>query len=266
MRLSTRRLRFLVRALLLLAAAAAVLILLADRLPSALLVAPELRSAKSVLWVIAHPDDESFFFAPSILGLLGASAARQGSLLCLSVGNHDGLGEVRRRELRDSCQQLGLERERCEVLDVPALPDDPQVWWETSDVEAAARRYIKQWSVDAIISFDAYGVSGHANHRATSEALRDIALRDPLFPPSFAVSSTNVLAKFTSALLLPLACFKRGVAALQGQRGALFVNSWAQYWQARRSFAAHASQARWFRTLFVSFSGYMWYVELERVA
>ncbi|GAA5948155.1 hypothetical protein JCM3775_003141 [Rhodotorula graminis] len=255
------------RALVLLVLAAVLLVATKHRFAPRL-VPPDLAAARSVLWVTAHPDDESFFFAPSILTLLDSPHNAQGALLCLSIGNHDGLGGIRRQELGASCDALGIARDRCTALDLPTLRDDPTVWWETEEVEQVVRRYVKAWDVDAVISFDDYGVSGHANHRALSSALSSIAAADPSFPPVYAVESTSVLAKYTSLVLLPLALLARllpSSSPSSSPSSALFVNSLAQYRATRRSFAAHESQAVWFRTLFVGCSRYLWWVELRRV-
>ncbi|BGP41967.1 hypothetical protein JCM10449v2_005964 [Rhodotorula kratochvilovae] len=251
------------RALLLLAAAAVLLITIKDRYAPSL-VPPELRAARSVIWVTAHPDDESFFFAPSVLNLLAPPHGADGALLCLSVGNHEGLGETRREELGVSCEALGIARGRCVALDVPTLPDDPNVWWETQAVEQAVREYVREWDVAAVISFDEYGVSGHANHRALSAALSDISRADPTFPPVYAVASTSLLAKYTSALLLPFTLLQRLLSTSPAD-SALFISSLSQYRATRRSFDAHQSQAVWFRSLFVSFSRYLWWIELRTV-
>jgi len=168
------------------------------------------------------------------------------------------------------------------------------------------RKHLEAWEVDAVrplpcppnsnarslgvfvlqvITFDDYGVSGHANHRALSSALRCVlsvfaetlsltserlsrsalARSDPSFPRVFAVQSTSVLAKYTSLLLLPFTLLQRVWPSSSRSRDALFVNSLAQYRATRRSFDAHQSQAVWFRSLFVSFSRYLWWVELRRV-
>ncbi|BGP50133.1 hypothetical protein JCM10450v2_006044 [Rhodotorula kratochvilovae] len=220
------------RALLLLAAAAVLLITIKDRYAPSL-VPPELRAARSVIWVTAHR-------------------------------NHEGLGETRREELGVSCEALGIARGRCVALDVPTLPDDPNVWWETQAVEQAVREYVREWDVAAVISFDEYGVSGHANHRALSAALSDISRADPTFPPVYAVASTSLLAKYTSALLLPFTLLQRLLSTSPAD-SALFISSLSQYRATRRSFDAHQSQAVWFRSLFVSFSRYLWWIELRTV-
>ncbi|GAA5838631.1 hypothetical protein JCM11251_003246 [Rhodosporidiobolus azoricus] len=288
---NVRRLRGLTaRSLLALIACSLLLVAAAGGgwLPSSL-VASELRDARSVLWIIAHPDDESFFFAPSILNIVRPGGLASGAILCLSVGNHDGVGHLRRAELAESCRILGISKERCELVDVPTLPDDPQAVWEAGDIEQHIRPRVERWQADAagctslirisltsliqgslrfqLVTFDHYGVSGHSNHRAIAAAAQAISQRDPLFPPTFAVLSSNMLAKYTSVVLLPVVLVDRFVRSVVGKESrSLFINSWAQYRQTRRSFDAHASQARWFRTLFVSFSRYLWFVEVESLS
>ena len=64
---------------------------------------------KSVLLVTAHPDDESMFFSPFALRLkeLGIRVR----LLCVSAGDFYGAGRVRRKELINACQVLGIPKE-----------------------------------------------------------------------------------------------------------------------------------------------------------
>ena len=83
-----------------------------------------------ILLVTAHPDDECLFFAPTLLSLLeqqpivGAekSQAPEVFSLCLSTGNADGLGNIRKDELERSLDVLGIEKERRWVVDHPFVP------------------------------------------------------------------------------------------------------------------------------------------------
>ena len=66
-----------------------------------------------VLLLTAHPDDECMFFAPTILSLLSQTHTTQDDQsspeiysLCLSVGDADGLGSRRARELGRSLDVL----------------------------------------------------------------------------------------------------------------------------------------------------------------
>ena len=69
-----------------------------------------------VLLLTAHPDDEAFFFGPTITALNRLDDLELYSL-CLSVGDGDGVGEVRVEELGRSLGVLGVIEERRKVLD-----------------------------------------------------------------------------------------------------------------------------------------------------
>ncbi|GAA5873658.1 hypothetical protein JCM1840_002993 [Sporobolomyces johnsonii] len=262
-----RRIRaVLARALVVLLSLSLLLLTVHDRLQP-WLVSDELATARSVLWVTAHPDDESFFFAPSILNLLGPERAARGGILCLSIGDHEGVGALRQRELQASCSVLGVGMDRCVALDHPSLPDNPQIAWDAETVLEIVKKQVTDWDVDAIITFDAFGVSGHANHRALYAGLARASTAQTSLPPVFTVRSTNVLAKYTSILLLPLAVAQHAIETVISRRrsSSLFLSSMAQYRAARQSFDAHQSQTRWFRTLFVTASRYLWYVQADRL-
>ncbi|XP_068326135.1 uncharacterized protein [Pyrus communis] len=52
---------------------------------------------RNVLFVVAHPDDESMFFTPTINYL--TSRGHNVHILCLSIGDADGKGTTRKEEL-----------------------------------------------------------------------------------------------------------------------------------------------------------------------
>ena len=66
---------------------------------------------KRICLLIAHPDDEAMFFAPTVLALTRPETGNHVKILCLSTGNADGLGETRKKELIKSGKQLGLRDE-----------------------------------------------------------------------------------------------------------------------------------------------------------
>ena len=47
---------------------------------------PTLRN-KAIVLIIAHPDDEAMFFAPTVLGLTRQELGNHLKILCLSSGN-----------------------------------------------------------------------------------------------------------------------------------------------------------------------------------
>jgi len=79
--------------------------------------------AKNILLITAHPDDESLFFAPTILSLVEKS--RNASInfyqLCLSAGNAEGLGETRKTELDRSLDVLGVPETKRWVIEHPCV-------------------------------------------------------------------------------------------------------------------------------------------------
>ena len=74
--------------------------------------------------VTAHPDDEVMFFAPALL-CLGEEFTIH--ILCLSTGDYDGLGAMRKLELTKACAQLGIPPERVTVIDHDELRDQFQM-------------------------------------------------------------------------------------------------------------------------------------------
>ena len=77
--------------------------------------------------MIAHPDDEAMFFAPSIIQLNNFNKI---SVLCLSNGNFAGLGKTREKELEKSCEVFDIEPPV--TIDVHQLQDGAQ--WKTEDI------------------------------------------------------------------------------------------------------------------------------------
>ncbi|XP_052050167.1 N-acetylglucosaminyl-phosphatidylinositol de-N-acetylase isoform X2 [Apodemus sylvaticus] len=148
------------------------------------------------LVVIAHPDDEAMFFAPTMLGL--ARLEQQVSLLCFSSGNYYNQGEIRKKELLQSCAVLGIPPSRVIIIDTREFPDDPEVQWDTERVASTLLQHILTSGPDLVVTFDAEGVSGHSNHIALYKAVRVPCTHTPVcehasevrLPPGSALVST----------------------------------------------------------------------------
>jgi N-acetylglucosaminylphosphatidylinositol deacetylase len=92
-----------------------------------------LASHERVLLLTAHPDDECFFFGPTLLALReqgtplyslcvsnGATCSLpMGGCLTPFLGNYDGMGVQREKELRDSLSVLGIPSERSFLINHP---------------------------------------------------------------------------------------------------------------------------------------------------
>ncbi|KAL7935779.1 N-acetylglucosaminyl-phosphatidylinositol de-N-acetylase, a glycan bosynthesis protein [Trichoderma chlorosporum] len=241
------------------------------------LLPPELLQSKSLLVVTAHPDDECLFFSPTILGILDRNRAINGGLLVMSTGNNYGIGETRKQELKGSCSALGINPSRCEALNHPSLQDNPKEWWDTNLIQAIVKDYVKKWEVDAIITFDEGGVSGHINHRAVSAAVSEYVLGDKNAPPAYKLVTTAVLRKYTFLFDLPLTALSftwRIIAAVfypsakaspETSSKALLANSWHRYVMTRGAFASHESQYTWDRHLYMILSRYVWFNDLKKI-
>jgi N-acetylglucosaminylphosphatidylinositol deacetylase len=231
----------------------------------------------------------------------------------LMIGNNYGLGKTRKAEIKAACEVLGITRkDRCLVFDhtyfsLPStialktsdLPDHPEEWWDTDTIAKVVEKVVKRWKIDAIITFDDYGVSGHINHRAVSagvryiippltqtkvDVIRHYVLSTKSDLPAYQLSSVFILRKYTALLDLPLVLFfsiPRLLATMFGGDGygswGLMVASPSMYFTARSAFHKHTSQVVWDRYLtqkicwsndrwiYMVLSRYMYVNELRRI-
>ncbi|CAG2120508.1 unnamed protein product, partial [Medioppia subpectinata] len=149
-------------------------------------------SGHNVLILTAHPDDETMFFGPTIISEVMAN--RKVYVLCLSKGDYYGIGGRRVRELEECCRVLNVTA--VEVVDDNRLKDTPSEWWDQSVIAKYVDQFVAKHSIDRIISFDDYGISGHSNHRALYQTL--VTLRaDPKFAhiSMYCLDSVSILRK-----------------------------------------------------------------------
>ncbi|KAF4980399.1 hypothetical protein FZEAL_3578 [Fusarium zealandicum] len=154
---------------------------------------------KRICLLIAHPDDEAMFFAPTVLALTRPNTGNHVKILCLSTGMHhqrppalcgatarlriagnaDGLGDVRKKELVKSGMALGLrDEDDVFVVDNPTdFPDSMTRMWDKNMVasllgsafapqigQQRADKVQPTANIDVVITFDSNGVSSHPNH------------------------------------------------------------------------------------------------------
>ncbi|KAE8168137.1 putative deacetylase LmbE-like domain-containing protein [Aspergillus tamarii] len=229
------------------------------------LVPVAFQEARSILLVTAHPDDETLFFSPTITYRQNDANVKR-SLLVISSGNYDGLGDKRQSELHSSCEQLRISKDRCVVLDIAELQDNPKQWWNEDMVKDLVSTYKEKWHVDLIITFDNGGISGHINHRSVSAGVRKYVQSTPDAPAAYMLQSTPLLRKYSSLLdLIPTSIpfawriLKALLTTPVGRQGehntvhdvvplsaynnkALIVSSWRTYRVSRAAFSQHDSQ------------------------
>ncbi|RKO83766.1 putative deacetylase LmbE-like domain-containing protein [Blyttiomyces helicus] len=229
--------------------------------PRANLPAP-FSTARRILLLTAHPDDECMFFAPTIIRLVEAGVSVH--VLCASVGNAAGLGNVRARELVQSCKVLGIKpahRDKADftVFITPSrsstLQDSMTVWWDEAAVADVVSKHLRSAEFDSIITFDSQGISNHPNHRALYSGIRRLKSTNPT--PAYSLRTVSLPRKYISILDLVFTCLQPA--------SALFVSSPLECARAQRAMIRHTSQMVWFRHLYIVFSRYMVVNELDRV-
>lgn len=187
----------------------------------------QLQQGKRIILLIAHPDDESMFFSPTLTRLTDPALGNHVKILCLSTGNADGLGETRKKELEAAAITLGLRKsEDVFVLDDPSkFKDGMKEQWDEKEIarvlaqafmgpaqaKKAAANEGPRATIDALVTFDKHGVSSHPNHIALYHGAR-LFLSDLMHdhagfacPVSmYTLTSINILRKYSLFLdILP---------------------------------------------------------------
>ncbi|KNG85254.1 N-acetylglucosaminyl-phosphatidylinositol deacetylase [Aspergillus nomiae NRRL 13137] len=199
---------------------------------------------KRICLLIAHPDDEAMFFAPTVLALTKPELGNHLKILCLSSGDADGLGHIRKKELQKSAVHLGLRNESdVLIVDDPArFPDSMSATWSESDVSSLlASAFAPEMgeaqsgsrkrgatgdkppvaTIDVLLTFDRHGISNHPNHRSLYHGavhfLRTLMKDKPGYtcPISlYTLTTTNILRKYIGVLDAPLSMARGAVDAL----------------------------------------------------
>ncbi|CAL0306097.1 unnamed protein product [Lupinus luteus] len=215
---------------------------------------------RNVLLVIAHPDDESMFFTPTINFLTSRGHSVQ--ILCLSVGDADGKGNIRKQELFQACVALKVPMQQVKIFNHPDLQDGFGKAWNHSLLANIIEEEITTHSINMVITFDNYGVSGHCNHRdvhyGVCKVLYDTLQRDI---EVWELVSNNILRKYSGPVDIWLSML--WPILLSNETMQCFVNE-----NPRRSYLAmaqHASQWVWFRKLFVTLSSYTYVNTLRKI-
>lgn len=221
----------------------------------------------SALLVTAHPDDEAMFFAPAVQAL--AATGTTLFALCLSTGNAAGLGLERTQELFASYRELGIPENRVRYLDDARLQDSMDSNWPNDYVSSVVATHIDTLSrshhIDALITFDKQGISGHANHIAAYNGTRDAAVARDL--PLYVLPSLEVWEKYISVTFAvwETISYSGFVPPSSPSKAApytpaseiLILASPAQYLRAVQAMFKHQTQLEWFRYFYLVLSRYM---------
>ncbi|VDD87335.1 unnamed protein product [Enterobius vermicularis] len=207
------------------------------------------------LTIFAHPDDETMFFAPTLNGLRQSDTSVY--FLCISTGNQNGFGKLRKTELAQAIQIHGFSVDNLTILDYDSFKDGFFVWCK-EELAKAALKYIEMLEIDVVITFDEDGVSLHPNHASCFRALQYL-YSNGLLPAGvqvFVLESVPIWRKY----FLPLDAV---VSAFHSTF--LYVSPPSAYFVAWRAMFAHSSQLVWFRYLYMIFSRYIHINTLKRI-
>ncbi|PYI16330.1 N-acetylglucosaminyl-phosphatidylinositol deacetylase [Aspergillus violaceofuscus CBS 115571] len=256
---------------------------------------------KRICLLIAHPDDEAMFFAPTVLALTKPEYGNHLKILCLSTGDADGLGHIRKKELVKSALQLGLRSESdVHVVDDPTrFPDSMSAHWTEHDVASLlASAFAPEPSkkagggkmaaaptatIDVLVTFDQGGISNHPNHRSLYHGARHF-LRTLVKDKSgyncpvtlYTLTTTNLVRKYAGVLDAPFTMVRGALGSIASGSGArsardqlpsrlLFVSSVNEWLTAQSAMVkAHQSQMVWFRWGWITIGRYMAVNDLRR--
>lgn len=208
---------------------------------------------KTLLLVIAHPDDECMFFGPSVHAFTQAGWSI--SVLCVTAGV-----EIRRKELESSCKVMGIESVRI-IGDHQRFPDSMTSSWDTIALAhelLSSSEGMKEYG--AVMTFDPEGISGHINHRQVCMAVRTALGLLPLkahVPVLMELESLPLAIKYSG--IISLVCEAVRMAISLEDEGSVLVatlsfrQSWSYVVGAMR---CHQSQLLWFRWLYLAASRY----------
>lgn len=228
--------------------------------------------------IIAHPDDESMFFLPTLYTLVNnsenfcshttSSPSSSLHILSLSNGNYDKLGTIREKEL---VQAAAIISDKIEVTIIHdwKLQDGPNESWSSDVIHEVLRKFLKEKKIKqaVLLTFDDLGVSGHVNHMDVHRGVMDFYHNKTDTMKGLELwtlySVKNVFVKYLPLgdifkilylwcqSLCRMQCFMSCLSNKR-QRRFMMLNP-ALVWRAMK---AHHSQFVWYRKLFVIFSRY----------
>lgn len=218
------------------------------------------RRKRNILLLVAHPDDESMFFSPTILYL--TSNGYNLHILCFCNGNAEGKGNVRGEELYRACAILKVSLQQIKIVNHVDLQDGFDKPWNHQLLATLAEEEIRKHCIDVLITFDNYGVSGHPNHCDVNNAIR-ILLRENVLKivEAWELISTGIIRKYVG----PIDIWLSIISTLSGQSRSIYCLTNQHPLKSYQAMSEHYSQWVWFRKLFVVLSRFTFVNTLRRI-
>lgn len=209
------------------------------------------------LLVVAHPDDETMFFGPTILSLMKNNKSL--TILCLSNGNANQDGERREKEL---ASVVGAFGSKVSLIKSSKLQDGMTIDWNDHEITAKIQEGILRAKdpIRTILTFDFHGVSGHINHKSINRAVLKMGrnLKD-LNINVITLNSVSILRKYIFFL------DSLFTVALNQSPDFTIALSLPEHSLLKEILKLHQSQMVWFRKLYMNFSRYMFLNDLKPI-
>ncbi|XP_054258279.1 N-acetylglucosaminyl-phosphatidylinositol de-N-acetylase-like [Macrosteles quadrilineatus] len=204
-------------------------------------------SAKRILLIIAHPDEECRFFGPFILRMVEKNKCPY--LLCLSNSGVDGKRQVRKRELWMSCEVLGIKPENV-FLCCSSLREE-RGKWRTESVASLIRDYVEALGIDTVVTFGKFGIDRHENHITVLRAISSLNIRKllPMKCSIFLLDSLGIMRKYSSMIDVIWSLYL-------SKDENIFILSSYEHEQVQDAMRMHKTQLHWHRRLYMKFSRY----------
>ena len=138
---------------------------------------------RALLFVFAHPDDESYGVAGTIARYAadGRTRVAVATLTRGGASRHletlgitaEELGRRRSAEVKEALRILG-----CDEHYQFDYPDGGMRHVDPRDVEADIEKLVREIRPDVVVTFDITGISGHPDHNVTSASLTRVFVRE----------------------------------------------------------------------------------------
>lgn len=152
---------------------------------------------------------------------------------------------TRARELSRAASALGISASDVTCLDYDEFADGDT--WNRNSLCHIVMRHVEVLSADAVISFDAHGVSCHHNHTSCFEALQT-AYSNGGVPRDVQIFVLDSIPLWRKYIGLFDALFSFGRSPF------FYVARFRDIAACWKAMLAHRSQLVWFRVLFIFFS------------
>lgn len=121
-----------------------------------------MRTRKSNLLIVAHPDDETIFFTGPLLQI----RRNPWHVVCVTDGNADGRGQQRRQEFHNACKKLKVAKtEHWDFHDI---------FEERLDLNRLEQRLLNLPTPDLVYTHGVIGEYGHPHHQDVSYSVHKL--------------------------------------------------------------------------------------------